>query len=82
VLELRNEHAFSRPVLESLLIDKINAVFRARDSTLIVSGQAGIGKSVFWEALLRKRPLHQGVSVWAQLPGPTRVINLLKCKGV
>lgn len=62
------------------LVEKIAAAISDRESSLIVGGPGGIGKSVFWEALLRKRHSQQGAGVWARLPGPTRVVNLLKCK--
>ena len=79
-LEVCHERAFSRDSLEKHLVEKISNAILERESSLIVGGPGGIGKSVFWEALLRRRPVLRGDGVWANLPGPTRVVNLLKCK--
>jgi hypothetical protein len=47
-----------------------------------VGGPGGVGKSVFWEAFLEKRPPQpgKGGGVWSALEGPVCVVNLLKCK--
>ena len=43
--------------------------------------RASLVCSVFWEDLLRQRPLRApNASSWAGFAGPTRVINLLGCK--
>ena len=53
-----DEISFSRQLLERHMVHQIS---RSNDMhfSLIVGGAAGLGKSVFWENLLRKRPLKQ-----------------------
>lgn len=81
-LERDGEKIFSRDELEGHLVKVISDTYAANDSSLIVGGPGGIGKSIFWENFLRKRQLNDSEKqgVWARLPGPTRVINLLDCK--
>lgn len=84
-LTAAGERSFSRVSLEKQLVQKISSAIREGYYCVVVGGPGGIGKSVFWEALFQKRPPHSPLwgsneLVWAPLPGPTRVVNLLKCK--
>ena len=62
-------------------MEKILSCTRNRQYCVIVGGPGGIGKSVFWEALFKKRAVQTGgdLGVWSPLPGPTRAVNLLTC---
>ena len=55
-LKARGEVPFPRPRLEQDVISQIQFA-RATKEGLIVGGAGGLGKSVFWENLLSKRPL-------------------------
>jgi hypothetical protein len=55
-LEVRGEVPFPRPRLEQDIISEIQLCLQNKDG-LIVGGAGGLGKSVFWENLLSKRPL-------------------------
>jgi hypothetical protein len=55
-IEVRGEVPFPRPRLEQDVISQIQFA-RATKEGLIVGGAGGLGKSVFWENLLSKRPL-------------------------
>ena len=55
-LEARGEVLFPRPRLEQDIISQIQSCRRYEEG-LIVGGAGGLGKSVFWENLLSKRPL-------------------------
>ena len=55
-LEVRGEVPFPRPRLEQDIINEIQTG-RHNKEGLIVGGAGGLGKSVFWENLLSKRPL-------------------------
>jgi hypothetical protein len=55
-LEARGEVPFPRPRLEQDIISEIQ-ICRQDEEGLIVGGAGGLGKSVFWENLLSKRPL-------------------------
>ena len=48
---------------------------------MVVGGPGGIGKSVLWEALFKKRTVQSGgdLGLWSPLPGPIRAANLLTC---
>jgi hypothetical protein len=80
-LRAKNEREFNRTSLEEQLVERIQAAVQSEEtSCLIVGGPGGIGKSVFWESLLEKRPLQTGEDgVWTRIGGPTRVLNLLMC---
>jgi hypothetical protein len=73
------ERPFSRISLEQQLVEKISSAIGDGQYCVIVGGPGGIGKSVFWEKLLKQRHLHKKQGVWDSLPGPTRVVELLKC---
>jgi hypothetical protein len=55
-LEVRGEVPLPRPRLEQDIISEIQ-ISRQNKEGLIVGGAGGLGKSVFWENLLSKRPL-------------------------
>lgn len=81
----KRERPFSRAPLEQHLVARIRGSIAAGQTCLVVGGPGGIGKSVFWEALLAKRPLaaaRAGEGVWAGLAGPTLVVNVLKCESL
>jgi hypothetical protein len=63
-------------------VSRIASALRHGDICLILGGAGGIGKSVFFESLLRKRELSGGKGVWKGAAGPTRVVNLLECNGL
>lgn len=89
------EKPFERPDLEKDLVRTMKNCLKKR-KVLIVGGAGGIGKSVFWENFLSTRPLipadnnvvaaaspsahATSAAAWTGLEGPTRVIDLLKCK--
>jgi hypothetical protein len=79
-----HQRPFSRISLEKQLVKNVTKAVRDGHYCIIVGGPGGIGKSVFWESFFKKRPVQSsGVpSVWTPLPGPTRVLDLLKCKDV
>lgn len=77
-----SERPFARPTLEKQLVEMISSSISKGQYCVIVGGPGGIGKSVFWEALFQKRPRWGAEGVWSALPGPTRVVNLLKCKNL
>jgi hypothetical protein len=79
------ERPFSRIALEEQLISRIAAAVALRDCCVIVGGPGGLGKSVFWENLLRKRSLKRvagGGGVWKGVEGPVRVIDALQCESL
>jgi hypothetical protein len=83
-LEVRGEVPFPRPRLEQDIISEIQLCLQNKDG-LIVGGAGGLGKSVFWENLLSKRPLLPSGELsnpWLGFEGPVRVINLLKCRSL
>jgi hypothetical protein len=55
-LEVRGEVPFPRPRLEQDIICQTQISCASKEG-LIVGGAGGLGKSVFWEKLLSKRPL-------------------------
>lgn len=74
------ERPFSRITLEKQLVEKITVAIRNGQYCVVVAGPEGVGKSVFWEKLFKQRSVTgKEDSIWSQLPGPTRVVNLLKC---
>ena len=80
-LRADGQREFNRISLEKQLVEQIQTTLRSdKKDCLIVGGPGGIGKSVFWESLLEKRPLQTGEDgVWIKIGGPTRVVNLLQC---
>jgi hypothetical protein len=80
-LRAEGERSFSRTTLQLQLVNRIRAALMVKDKCVIVGGPGGVGKSVFWEDFLQKRPPQpvKGGGMWNTLEGPVRVVNLLKC---
>jgi hypothetical protein len=79
-LSKSDEVPFSRQELERHMVRAI-AGSKEEAMSLIVAGAGGLGKTMFWENLLRKRPLlptRDTESLWYGMEGPTIAINLSK----